>query len=138
MTRALAAALLLAPLLAGCGHVETHAILLRQPGPPTPGAQIYFADQQPPRPFFEAGLVQAVGYGDDANLEDVAHALARRAASLGCDAVVRVHVDQGWARAHGFGVCVRWSPTAPAPGPSLWPAPTPTPPPAPAPPDEPI
>ncbi len=135
MTRArgLLGAAGLAALLSGCGHVETHAVLLRQQGPPTPGAQVYFADQQPPRPFFEVGLVQAIGYGDDANLEDVAHGLAKRAASLGCDAVVRVHVDLGWARAHGYGVCVRWSPVWPAPAPALRPAPPPTPPPAPVP-----
>jgi hypothetical protein len=91
-----------------------HEVVLRSPGAPSPRAEVYFADQAPPRPFYEVALLEAIGYGDDANLEDMADALAKRAGSLGCDAVVRVHVDQGWVRAHAFGVCIRWSPAAPA------------------------
>jgi hypothetical protein len=103
----------------GCGHVELHELLLRAPEPPaTHPPALYFAERTPDRPLYDVALLQAVGYGDDANVEDVARALTQRAAKLGCDVVVRVRVDQGWARAHAFGVCARWSPTVPAPVPS--------------------
>ena len=99
----------------GCGHVELHELVMRAPEPPASRpAAIYFAGRMPDRPYYDVALLQAVGYGDDANMEDVARALALRGARLGCDAIVKVRVDQGWARAHAFGVCVRWSPTGPA------------------------
>jgi hypothetical protein len=99
----------------GCGHVEMHELVLRQPGAPTSHAEVYFAGQEPRRPYYEVALLQGIGFGEDADMEQVAHALAARAGALGCDAVVRVRVGQGFTRAHGFGVCVRWSPTAPPP-----------------------
>lgn len=63
-------------------------------------------------------MVQAIGFGADANAEDVARALSERAAAQGCDAVVRTYVDVGYSRAHAAGVCVRWlapGPAGPAP-----------------------
>lgn len=132
-TPLLGAMALAAAGLLGCGHVELHEIVLRAPEPPAAPAQVYFVGQSPGRPYDEVALLQAIGWGDDADMEDLARALSVRAGRLGCDAVVRVHVDQGWTRAHAFGVCVRWSPTAPpsaAPRPPLVPPPAPTPPPA--------
>jgi hypothetical protein len=100
----------------GCGHLEVHELLLRPPEPPAPRpAALYFVGRTPDRPYYDVALLQVVGYGDDANMEDVARALAVRAARLGCDAVVRVRIDQGWTRAHAFGVCARWSPAVPPP-----------------------
>ncbi|HEY8039385.1 MAG TPA: hypothetical protein VIF15_06305 [Polyangiaceae bacterium] len=133
--RSLALAALGLAGLTGCGHVEIHELVLRTPGAPSPQAEIYFVGRQPERPYYEVALLQGIGFGDDANMQDVTHALAGRAAGLGCDALVRVHVDQGWARAHAFGVCVRWSPVAsPAARPPLVPPAAPAPGPAPAPP----
>ena len=109
MKRTLAAALSVA--LAGCsGYAEVHEVLLRQPSPPNGrGVEIYTEGQDPQRPFWEIAMLQAIGYAGDADMEGVAKALAGRAAELGCDALVRVHFDQGYGRAHGYGVCVRWA-----------------------------
>ena len=145
----LATALLAAPALAACGHTETHAALLRAPQPVTEGrVELYVADQAAPtRPFYEIAMVQAIGFGADANPEDVTKALAAKAATLGCDAVVRVYIDTGYTRAHAAGVCVKYlgPPVAGevAPPPVLPPAPgaNPAPPPmrpAPAPRLEPL
>jgi hypothetical protein len=125
---ALAAAL----AVTGCGHVEVHEALLRDPLPP-PGhpVELYVLDQKiPERPFAEIALVQAIGFGGEARPEDVVQALVERSAQLGCDAVLRTVIDQGYARAHASGVCVRWlAPGPAAPRPVLPPAPPPTPPP---------
>lgn len=128
------AAALAVPVLGGCGHIETHHALMRAPSPPTGRpVELYMADQGgPARPFYEIALVQAIGFGSDANPEDVAHALTEKAASLGCDAVVRAFIDLGYSRAHAFGVCVKFlAPGPPGPPPVLPPGrgPNPTPPP---------
>jgi hypothetical protein len=105
----------LALCLAACGHVDTHEVLLRAPtAPSAEPVQVYFLGRLPERAYYEVALLQSVGYGDDESLEAVVHSLTERAAQIGCDALVRVHVDQGWSRTHAFGVCVRWSPVAPA------------------------
>jgi hypothetical protein len=97
-----------------CGHVDTHEVILRAPAPPSAEpVQVYFLGRSPERAYYEVALLQAVGYGDAESLEAVVRALGERAARIGCDALVRVHVDQGWSRTHAFGVCVRWSPTPP-------------------------
>ena len=123
MNRGLLAAVLGACVLAGCGHTETHQALFRQPEAPSGHTvELYMADQPiPARPYYEIALVQAVGYGSDAHPEDIAVALTEKAAKLGCDAVVRVFLDQGYSRANASGVCVRWVGPAPAgvgPGPT--------------------
>ena len=96
--------------LAGCGHTETHAALLRAPQARTAGhVELYVVDQAPPsRPYYDIAIVQAVGFGADATPEDVTHALSDKAAALGCDAVVRVYIDVGYTRAHAAGVCVKY------------------------------
>jgi hypothetical protein len=149
MSRLGALVLGLAVASVGCGHTETHAALLRAPQPATDGrVELYIADQaSPSRPFYEIAMVQAIGFGADANPEDVTRALVARAAALGCDAVVRVYIDLGYTRAHAAGVCVKWLGPAPdgavAPRPVLpaAPGPNPAPPPmrpAPAPRLEPL
>lgn len=132
---------------AGCGHTETHAAMLRAPEPPLTGraVELYIADQATPaRPYYDIAIVQAVGFGTDANPEDVARALTDKASALGCDAVIRVSIDIGYSRAHAAGVCVKYLAPGPAgPAPVLPPAhgKNPTPPPvrpAPAPRIEPL
>ncbi|MBX3223754.1 MAG: hypothetical protein KF795_24795 [Labilithrix sp.] len=110
----------LALAASGCGHTDTHQALLRAPTAPTgKTVELYMADQPlPERPFYEIALVQAIGFGDEAHPEDVAKALTDKAAGLGCDAVLRTFIDQGYARAHASGVCVKWlgpGPAAPTP-----------------------
>ena len=143
MMRALAIAVGFSALV-GCGHVETHDVLLRAPvAAASRDPDLYVEGHGPARPFYEVALLQVVGFGSHANPDDITTALLARARFLGCDAVVRAHVDQGYARANGFGVCVRWSgteapavaapppvPAAPPPAPS---APAPS---APAPPTD--
>lgn len=136
----------LATLLAGCGHTETHAAMLRAPqSSPSQPVELYVVDQAvPTRPYYDIAIVQAIGFGNDANPEDIARALTEKAASLGCDAVIRVSFDVGYSRAHGAGVCVKYLAPGPAgPAPILPPNPraNPTPPPmrpAPAPRIEPL
>jgi hypothetical protein len=104
-----AASCAVAMLVVGCGHTETHEVMLRSPAPPTRSqAELYLGDRRPARPVYELGLVQSRGFGRDANLEDVTSALAERAARLGCDAVVHVAVDRGYTMAHAVGTCVRY------------------------------
>lgn len=130
----------------GCGHRETHVAMLRAPQPSTGHAvELYLIDQATPaRPFFDIAIVQAIGFGTDATPEAVARALTDKAATLGCDAVVRASIDVGYSRAHAAGVCVKYLGDGPAgPPPVLPPAPVanPTPPasrPAPTPRIEPL
>jgi hypothetical protein len=103
------AGLLLALAVAGCGYTETHEVVLRAPTGPSPHpVELYVGGRMPERPVYEVALLQVTGHGGDANLEAVTHGLAARASLLGCDAVVRIHVDEGYTMAHGFGVCVRY------------------------------
>lgn len=106
----------LAALLVGCGHVETHQAMFRPAEPPSgKPVELYLSDQKiPARPFYEVGIVEAIGFGSEAHPEDVAHALVEKAERLGCDAVVRTFIDQGYTRTHAAGVCVKW--TGPANG----------------------
>ena len=142
----LAVAVLGAVILSGCGHTETHVAMLRAPQARTGHTvELYLADQaEPARPFYDIAIVQAVGFGADANPEDVTRALTNKASVLGCDAVVRVFIDIGYTRAHAAGVCVKYLGEGPAgPAPVLPPAPgkNPSPPPmrpAPAPRIEPL
>lgn len=148
MRRPLAA---LAPLalgalaLAGChGHVETHAVMLRAPVPPTAGrVEVYMTGQSPPRRFYEMGFVQAIGFADTANPEELVRGLVQKGSEVGCEAVVRVQVDVGYTKGHASGVCVRWleplapgaatyvpppvPPSAPRPPPPIRPTPAPRP-----------
>jgi hypothetical protein len=121
---------LLALGAAACGHTEMHAAVLRAPQPPTGRpVELYLAEQPlPTRPYYEIAIVQAVGFGSDASPERVAHALTDKAATLGCDAVVRTYIDVGYSRAHAAGVCVRYlGPGVIGPPPVLPPAPPPNP-----------
>lgn len=130
----------------GCGHSETHVAMLRAPQPATGHAvELYLVDQATPaRPFFDIAIVQAIGFGTDATPEAVARALTDKAATLGCDAVVRTSIDVGYSRAHAAGICVKYlADGPPGPPPVLPPGPgkNPTPPasrPAPTPRIEPL
>lgn len=109
----------------GCGHVETHSAMLRAPQPPTGHTvELYVADQAPPgRPFYDIAILQTVGFGSEANAEDVTRALTIKAGALGCDAVVRVFIDIGYSRAHASGVCVKFLAPGPAGPTAILPAP---------------
>jgi hypothetical protein len=116
---------------AACGRTELHEVMLRAPAvPPSRPVEIYVVGQDPGRPYDEVALVEAVGFGADADAEHVVRTLGHRAGELGCDAVVRVRVDTGSTMVHGYGVCVRWlvgrvvrPETLPAPAAAPTPAP---------------
>ncbi len=100
----------LALVFAGCGYTELHEVVLRTPTAPSGRPiEIYMYGQVPPRPFFEIALLQAIGHGADANLADLVKGLTNRATQLGCDAVIRVQIEQGTTMAHAFGVCAGWA-----------------------------
>ncbi|MCS6899146.1 MAG: hypothetical protein RMJ98_01795 [Myxococcales bacterium] len=104
---------LAAAMMAGCGHTETHRVWFQEPPEPplgrSTGAELYLG-VMPSRPFVEHGLVQAIGYGEDAREKAVLEALRKEGTRQGCDAVVKVRFAQGLTAAHAVGVCVRWSP----------------------------
>jgi hypothetical protein len=96
--------------LCGCGSVEVHQIFMRQPSMiEHRDIEVYVASAPPKRPYYEIAILQAIGNGSDADVEHVTHAIANRGARLGCDAVVRLHVELGATRAHGSAVCVHWA-----------------------------
>jgi hypothetical protein len=92
----------------GCGSVETRAVAFRPPSAPPAQTDLYVG-KVPERPYYEAGLVQAVGIGTGAEEASVLQALRAKGRALGCDAVVRVAIEQGQTAAHAIGVCVRWA-----------------------------
>ncbi len=102
--------------LGGCWATHVYDAVLR-PEPRAGGSrgpvELYLGAQRPTRAFYDVGLVQAVGFGDDATAGDIAYALRARGQQLGCDAVVNASVDVGASLAHGYGVCVRYVTGAP-------------------------
>lgn len=143
VARAITIAFPLTLLATGCGYVEMHEAVLRPTtGPSARAVEMYVGEQSPNRPYYEVALLQAFGYGGDANIEDLTAALEGRGRALGCDGLLRVRFDMGYSMAHAYGVCVKWSQAvqgtvqtnlaAPAPVPAA-PSPSPSPsPPAPA------
>jgi hypothetical protein len=86
--------------LAGCGSTTTHHVLTGAPFAPYEVQVILEGSPAPPN-IQEVAIVQAVGKGMNADLEHIVEGLKREAQALGCDVVVRVHVDQGSSTASG-------------------------------------
>ncbi len=96
-------------LSVGCGHTDVYEALIRPPSRGTGRpAEVYMAPAPPPRAYADVAMIQVIGFGADANLEDTVRAMTLRAEQLGCDAVVQVRVDTGATLSHGFGVCANW------------------------------
>jgi hypothetical protein len=99
-----------------CGYSELHEVVFRTSPRTGRPIEVYMVGQAPPRPFDELALLQVVSTGNQAEPPAVLAALSARAATLGCDAIVRVRVDAGVTATHGYGVCVRTQEArAPAP-----------------------
>jgi hypothetical protein len=92
----------------GCGSVEGRALVFREPTPPVAQTAL-FVGQLPAKPYYETGLVQALGTGLSADKPSVLQALREQGRRAGCDAVVRISVERGQTAAHAIGVCVRWA-----------------------------
>lgn len=97
-------------LLSACDYTEAHDMLIRggaeQSGRPV---ALYFVGDSPHRPFHEIAMLEVIGHGADADTERIESSLRLRGEEFGCDAVVRVHVDQDFATARGAGVCARYT-----------------------------
>ncbi len=103
-----AAVAFLVACLGGCGSTTTHRFLVGPPMTPASTNVAVILDGSPLPPLFvEVAIVQAVGRGTQADLEHVIDGLRREAAAVGCDAVIRVRIDQGATTASGTGVAVR-------------------------------
>jgi hypothetical protein len=102
----LSASLLLASLLSGCGQTETHQVAFRTPMRPATSEVALFIESVPARPYAEMGLLQAIGYGTEAEVPHVMRAIERDAKRMGCDAVAMLRTQAGMGVLHGVGVCV--------------------------------
>jgi len=112
----LAFAFAAAMALCGCGRVQTSRVITGPTGAPFAGqVAIVMENAPPPAQFVEVAILQSIGYGMSADLASVVGGLQAEAARLGCDAVIRVRVDQGASQASGTGVCVRTPATWGAP-----------------------
>ena len=93
---------------AACGTTRTSRVVTGKESAPYSGEVKILMDGTPvPEGMQEVALVQAIGHGFHADLEHVIQGLRAEAATLGCDAVVRVKVDQGSTQASANGVCMR-------------------------------
>jgi hypothetical protein len=102
-------AVVLALLVAACGTTNRYRVLTGVPGPAGNQAEVAFVPEGRglPASFTEVAIVQAVGHGTHADLTHVLEGLRVEAASLGCNAVVRMRIDRGATMAYGSGVAVR-------------------------------
>ena len=101
--------------LSACGTLTTHHVLTGQPGAPVTGdVHVVLEGSKESEDVDEVAIVQAVGTGPHAELEELVSGLKTEAQKLGCDAVVRVHVDQGQGLASASGVAGRVRHGAPA------------------------
>jgi hypothetical protein len=95
-------------LSTACGHTELTALTFRAPLSPRSYAVIYPLGTELPTRYVDVAMLQATGYGNEANAQSVLAALAAKGASLGCDAVARVQISSGVTRTNAVGVCVRY------------------------------
>ncbi len=102
--------LLVAMGIAGCVSVSVTSehVLTGIPGAAYAGNVKVVMDGSPVRgEYEEVAIVSATGMGNTASLPAVLGALQGEAASLGCDAVIRVRYDRGVESATAIGVAVR-------------------------------
>lgn len=91
----------------GCGHIDVHEVVFRTAPPTGVPVDVYMEGQPVETPVDDLALLQVMAYGDAAGTEASVAALRARAATLGCDVVVRVRVVNGANGTHAFGVCAR-------------------------------
>lgn len=108
MNRPLAA--LCCALLVGCGSITTYRFPLDKPTGQISAAppQVFFEGNMPDAAMQELAMVEAVGTGNRASVEEVVNALQLEASRWGASAVVRVKVDCAYSQCHGWGVAVRF------------------------------
>jgi hypothetical protein len=94
--------------LVGCGSMVTYRWPLSQPAPQNGRPLVYFEGSLPSAGIQELEMVEAVGAGTHANLDDVINAMQDEAQAYGANAIVRVRVDCGHGTCHGYGVAIRF------------------------------
>lgn len=97
-------------LLVGCGTVTTYRFPLEKATgqvSATPPA-VFFEGNLPTEAMQELAMVEAVGSGNKASVEDVVGAMQLEGARWGASAIVRVKVDCAYSQCHGWGVAVRF------------------------------
>ena len=97
----------LAFLTLGCGTLDMHEVVFRTAAPTGRPVDVYLEGQAVETPVDDLALLQVMAYGNAAGTEPAIEALRRRAATLGCDAIVRVKVVNGATGTHAYGVCAR-------------------------------
>jgi hypothetical protein len=94
-------------LSAGCGYTDVNRVMLGSPGATRPAEVTVTMEGSPmPKYYTEVAILQAIGHGTHANLEHIVEALRLEAAALGCNAIVKVRVDQGSSQASGTAVAI--------------------------------
>lgn len=102
------ALLLVALGIASCAYVRSEHVLTGTPRAAYGGDVKVLMDGSPEDgDYEEVAIVSATGTGYSASLPAVLGALQSEAASLGCDAVIRVRYDRGVESATATGVAVR-------------------------------
>lgn len=97
-----------AAALAGCITLRTEHVLTGAPRPAWSGdVKVSMEGAAVAGEYDEVAIVTATGSAMDATLPAVLGALQQRAASLGCNAVIRVRYDRGATAATATGVAVR-------------------------------
>ena len=108
MKRTHALALTLVMTALGCGTTSTHRVVIGPVAPAQRGGVLVLSEGAAlPDTYAEVAIVQAIGRGTHADAEHVLEGLRAEAATLGCDAVVRVHIDQGTNQTSATGVAIR-------------------------------
>jgi hypothetical protein len=88
-----------------CGSLEQHRVITGTPRAQQAGEVRVLMDSAPlPPGFAEVALVQAVGTGQQVGDAALLSGLKAQAQQLGCNAVVRVHIDHGQQKAAAIGV----------------------------------
>jgi hypothetical protein len=97
-------------LLTACGTVTTYRFPLDKPtGQISPAPpQVFFEGSLPSEAMQELAMVEAVGTGNKASVEEVVNAMQLEASRWGASAIVRVKVDCGYSQCHGWGVAVKF------------------------------
>ena len=101
--------------LSGCGSMYTYHWPLSGPAPQNGRPLVYFEGTLPSAGLQELEMVEAVGGGTHANVDDVVNAMQDDAQSYGANAIVRVRIDCGHGTCHGYGVAVRFVGPPPQP-----------------------
>ena len=99
--------ILLLAVLSGCVTLKAEHVITGTPRAPFAGEVKVVMENAPlTGEYEEVAILNSAGVGQDSTLPSVIKALQAEAASLGCNAVIRVRFDQGLTQASATGVAV--------------------------------